>query len=168
MKFSTKTLLIVTALAALGLGAYKLAWTIRSQRSEPDLLRLVCQEIVTDSETAKLDFGGLERGFQGDERFHMAKRDRKNSLIPVPHDLASQIGSDCVLALDDSTRRGTKDIVCCIDKIEWNSWNDATIHFHTYDAMLAGGVFARKRFQYASGAWGIVESSIEWKDSGNP
>lgn len=165
MNFSTKTLLIVTALVALGLGAYKLAWTIRSQRSEPDLLRLVCLHIVSDSETAKLDFGGLERGFQGNERFHIAKTVRKNSLIPVPHDLASQIGLDCVLALDDSKRRGTKDIVCCIDKIEWSSWNVATIHFHSYDAMLAGGVFARKRCQYALGAWGIVESSIEWKDS---
>lgn len=161
-------MLIVTALVALGLGAYKLAWTIRSQRSEPDFLRLVCQEIVTDSEMAKLNFGGVERGFQGNERFHIAKRDRKNSLIPVPHDLASQIGLGRVLALDNSTQLGTQDIVCCIDKIEWNSWNDATIHFHTYDAMLAGGVFARKRFQYASGAWGIVESSVEWKDSGNP
>ena len=167
MKFSTKTLLTLTALVALGLGAYKLAWTLRSKRSEPNLLRLVFQDIVTDSETAKLDFGGLERGFQGDERFHIAMRDRKNNLISAPQ-LASQIGSDGVLALDDSTRRGTNDIVCCIDKIEWNSWNDTTIHFHTYDAMLEGGVYARKRLQYASGAWSIVESSIKWKDSGNP
>jgi hypothetical protein len=168
MKFSTKSLLIITAFVALGLGAYKLAWNLRSQRSEPNLLRLVCKEIVADSETAKLNFGGLERGFQGDEHFHLAMRDRKNRLIPVPHEIALQIGSDSVIAFDNLTRRGKKDIVCCIDSIEWNSWNDTTIHFHTYDAMLAGGVFARKRFHCASGTWGIVESSIEWKDSGNP